>query len=285
MTIMTPATISRKQREIAAREQLMLDAARGILVEGGYLGLSMDRVAEATEYAKGTVYLHFASKEDLIAALTIETANIRASMFERAAAFDGLSRERMTAVGVADQLFVDLNPDHFRTEQICSMDSITEKVSAERLAAMHQAGDRCMAVMATIVKDAVAAGELKTSDAISPMQMVYGLWTMAVGHHTIRQQAADQTWLADVDLQAAVWANYHTLLDGCGWTPCLKDWDYDAVIQRINQDVFPDERAAQLNMTLTKQKPDSERDGAERDSSSDNAAAPATATGDRKYAT
>jgi AcrR family transcriptional regulator len=50
---MTPA--ARKQRDIQQRQALILDVAQGMLLEGGYLGLNMDRIAEATGYAKGTI--------------------------------------------------------------------------------------------------------------------------------------------------------------------------------------------------------------------------------------
>jgi len=53
--------LSRKQREIATREQLILDTAQNILHEQGYSHLTMERIAEATEYSKGTIYYHFSS--------------------------------------------------------------------------------------------------------------------------------------------------------------------------------------------------------------------------------
>ena len=62
-------TVTRKQREIAQREDLILETARKMLLERGYLGLTMDRIAEEIEYSKGTVYQHFSSKEDLISTL------------------------------------------------------------------------------------------------------------------------------------------------------------------------------------------------------------------------
>ena len=59
------AALARKQRELRERESLLLDAARRILVEGGYHGLTMARVAEALEYSKGTIYSHSSCKSDV----------------------------------------------------------------------------------------------------------------------------------------------------------------------------------------------------------------------------
>jgi AcrR family transcriptional regulator len=46
-------TLTRKQREVRQRERALLGIARKMLIEQGYAGLSMDRLAEATEYSKG----------------------------------------------------------------------------------------------------------------------------------------------------------------------------------------------------------------------------------------
>mgnify|MGYP001820983313 CR=1 FL=1 len=54
--------LTRKQREILEREELILSAAQKLLHEQGYNHLTMDRVAETVEYSNGTIYNHFASK-------------------------------------------------------------------------------------------------------------------------------------------------------------------------------------------------------------------------------
>ena len=39
------SSLTRKQREIQARDRLILDVARRIVLEDGYHGLTMDRIA------------------------------------------------------------------------------------------------------------------------------------------------------------------------------------------------------------------------------------------------
>ena len=62
-------TRERRQREVAEREDLFLDVALELIRQDGLLNLQMARIAEKSEYAVGTLYLHFASKEDLLVAL------------------------------------------------------------------------------------------------------------------------------------------------------------------------------------------------------------------------
>ena len=61
--------LPRKQREFQQREQLILDTAQSMLHQHGYAQLTMERIAEAVEYSKGTIYNHFSSKEDMVCSL------------------------------------------------------------------------------------------------------------------------------------------------------------------------------------------------------------------------
>src|SRR5437762_11119399 len=62
-----PRSLKEKQRQ--EREALILQAAEEVLAEKGYYETSMDEIAALVGVAKGTVYLHFPSKEDLVVAI------------------------------------------------------------------------------------------------------------------------------------------------------------------------------------------------------------------------
>ena len=60
---------SLRERQRQEREELILRAAEEVLLEKGYHNTSIDEIAARVGIAKGTVYLHFASKEALVFAL------------------------------------------------------------------------------------------------------------------------------------------------------------------------------------------------------------------------
>src|SRR6266498_5977614 len=64
-----PTTRSLKERQREERAALILEAAYEVLVEKGYHDASIDEIAARVGISKGAVYLHFASKEDLVVAL------------------------------------------------------------------------------------------------------------------------------------------------------------------------------------------------------------------------
>jgi len=59
----------RKQREKEEMRQLILEAARRIFLEKGFLGASMRNIAEAIQYSVGTLYLYFRDKDEIFHAL------------------------------------------------------------------------------------------------------------------------------------------------------------------------------------------------------------------------
>ncbi len=81
------SVVSRKQREIQEREKKLIQIGRELLLKDGLHGLKLDRVADIAEYSRGTIYQHFRSKEDLLAAMAIESAQRRYELFERASQF------------------------------------------------------------------------------------------------------------------------------------------------------------------------------------------------------
>ena len=123
-------TLTRKQREVRQREKALLGIARKMLIEQGYAGLNMDRLAEATEYSKGTIYQHFSSKEDLITALAVESSEQRLALMAKARTFRGRPRERVLALGLADELFVRLHPHYFGSELIIHMADLESRASS-----------------------------------------------------------------------------------------------------------------------------------------------------------
>ncbi|HEU4326751.1 MAG TPA: TetR/AcrR family transcriptional regulator [Roseiflexaceae bacterium] len=64
-----PTMRSLRERQREERAALILSAAQDVFVEKGYYDASIDEIAARAGVAKGTVYLHFASKEDLLVAL------------------------------------------------------------------------------------------------------------------------------------------------------------------------------------------------------------------------
>lgn len=240
------ATAIRKQREIQEREQLILDVAREMLLDVGYIGLTMDRIAEKTEYSKGTIYGHFPNKEEVVAALAVQLMEKRTDFFARAAAFKGKSRERMVSLGLGLEIFVRLFPLDFRATEDIMLSSVREKTSPERQRALQASDNRCMNIATGIVRDGISQGDLVLPEDIKPEHVTFGLYSLHFGAYSLMGSDIPLAELGIDDPFEMIHHNSQSLLDGYGWQPLDSEWDYETTRTRVHEEVFSHE-IRQLN--------------------------------------
>jgi AcrR family transcriptional regulator len=77
------STQQRKALEKEHRRRTILEAAESVMQESGLYGLNIDLVAARTELAKGTIYLYFKSKEEILAALTLKARRLLVEAFDQ----------------------------------------------------------------------------------------------------------------------------------------------------------------------------------------------------------
>jgi AcrR family transcriptional regulator len=91
------ATDVTPRKRAAARRGQILDAAARSFRETGYGGASLDTVASAVGILKGSLYYHFASKEEILAELLIDVHRDALVMIEGVTATGGTGMERVEA--------------------------------------------------------------------------------------------------------------------------------------------------------------------------------------------
>jgi AcrR family transcriptional regulator len=94
----TPQHRSLKEKQRQERENLILQAAEEVLLEKGYHETSMDEIAARVGIAKGTLYLHFARKEDLVFALLERELRTVLLMVEHANGMEGNAQEKLAFI-------------------------------------------------------------------------------------------------------------------------------------------------------------------------------------------
>jgi AcrR family transcriptional regulator len=240
---MSVGTRERRQREFLDREQLFLAAARELIREQGLLNLQMSRIAEKCEYAVGTLYLHFSSKEDLLLALTTETAKEHVQLFSRAAAWQAGSRDRMFAIPVADSIFVRRNPEFFRIAQFALCEVVWLAASAERREDFLELATKPVgAVVQGIIEDAVTCGDLELG-GLSQEALSLGFWALTNGTHNLVHAEGVVESFQRQDPYRLLCRHVNVMLNGFGWKPLVNPHDeaaLDALIHRIENEVFHD---------------------------------------------
>lgn len=235
-------TRERRQREFEERECLFMDRARELICKEGLLNLQMSRIAEKCEYAVGTLYKHFESKEDLLLALTARDTRLHVELFQRVARWDACPRDKMFALGVADMIFVRRHPEYFRLAQYVLTEVVWQAATADRrqeyLAVNEPIGD----IVLAIVEAGVQAGDL-VMPALTPGELTTGFWALAIGTHNLVHAHGVLEEFNIHDPYRAMCAHMQVLLNGYNWKPLADLNDraaLDRLIQRICNEIFHD---------------------------------------------
>jgi AcrR family transcriptional regulator len=144
-------------RRVALRSRIV-EAARRLIAEGGYVAAQVAPVAERAGVAVGTVYRHFPSKSDLFAevfrqASQHEVDAMRAAMEE----IHGSAAERIAA-GI--EVFARRALRGRRLAWALLAEPVDPAVEAERLDFRHSYRD----LMAAVIRDGIETGELPDQD-------------------------------------------------------------------------------------------------------------------------
>lgn len=235
-------TRERRERQFQEREQLLLGKARELIVRDGLLNLQMARLAEESEHAIGTLYQHFASKEDLLLALTTESVVQHAELFQRVAGWQASTRERMFAITVADSIFVQRNPEHFRIAQYAQCDVVWNAASLARRTAHYEASQPLCDVVLGIINAAISCGDLDPK-GLSPEAISTGCWALAMGTHNLVHADGLLEHFNIFQPYALLSRHMQHLLNGLSWQPLVDPADsavLDDLILRIRTEVFHD---------------------------------------------
>ena len=157
--VTAPRSLKEKQRQ--EREELILRAAEEVLAEKGYYETSVDEIAARVGIAKGTVYLHFPGKEDLVIAILERNAQAMVELVEVTISTARSNHEKLEAIlQVVYGGFFDPDKRHLMQLPYIVMNSAElRRVFVEKKGCMRGKWDRLEALVASILEDGKAAGE------------------------------------------------------------------------------------------------------------------------------
>jgi AcrR family transcriptional regulator len=106
-------TSERKQREKELRLNCIINSAQKVFFTKGLMDSTIDDVAVSAEISKGTIYLYFKNKEELIAAVFIRGIVILRELLKKKSSGKKSGIEKIAAMGKAYLEFAKKYPDYF----------------------------------------------------------------------------------------------------------------------------------------------------------------------------
>ena len=195
-------TTPRWTRRKEARPQELLDAALGLFVERGYSATRLDDVARRAGVSKGTLYLYYASKEDLFKAV------VRENVVPLLGEAEAMIRDH---AGSSAQLLRQILLGWWERIGETRLSGITKLVMAEagnfpELASFYNEEVilRGNAMLAQVLERGIASGEFRALDTVqttsiiaAPIMMLM-MWKHSFGGPCALQSITPQAYLHGV---------------------------------------------------------------------------------------
>jgi AcrR family transcriptional regulator len=219
------------------REAIMLDYAREISNKKGFNGLSLPQLAEISGFSKPTIYKYFPNKEDLMAALVVESSSVSIEHYQKVLTFAGRPREKIYAIHSLNYGFLNW---HFRDWLYIFTEKIQKKAAASRQQELDQNNKLIFDIHASIIREAIEAGDLKLPEKVDEYQFFFSLISTTIGGCVLKESESEviQEWFEKIKFMHGTFGRI--VLDGIGWRPLTSEWDYDKSLKRFYREIFPE---------------------------------------------
>ena len=203
----------RKEREKEHRREQILDAAEKVFFGKGFPASTVDDIAAAAELSKGTIYLYFKSKEDILLGIHLRGSEKMYEMFHAATSGPEPVLVLVTMLGGAYFEFFKTQRDYFRIFQFFNNPQFHKEASQEALDLCHQQGMKVWKLVTDLIERAIRE---EVFDArLDPLQAAILLWS--TGTHIMQQMdTGGESWdkRMHIDLESALRTSYRFLVEG-----------------------------------------------------------------------
>lgn len=169
---------------------------------------------------------------------TLKSLQKRLEMIERAAVFKGRPRERMIAIGEADEIYFRLYPHHYRAMQTVRIVSQVGRRVPAREDAVEKYERQVIVLLSNVIADGLANGDLWLGRTRGAGELAFMVWALAVGTRSLLDTKVVMWRLGIEDGRRLAQETTDLLLDALGWRPLSDEWDYAGTRRRIAEDLF-----------------------------------------------
>lgn len=188
-----PRQPSLKERQRNEREQLILQAANELLLDCGYHDTSIDDIAARVGISKGTVYQHFGSKEEIVAALFRRGMRKSLDTLDTIFSSGGTPREKLESV--IRQIYGSMDRQHFRLMGTLFSSPEFHKHMEERRRILGELWAEPRRRVAALLEEGKASGEF---DRDIPTSVMVSLFWSLLSPYAYRQLLVEQQLPANV---------------------------------------------------------------------------------------
>ena len=195
----------RKQRELEARRGEILSAAECLFSKHGFFKTSMAEIAGAAQFAMGTVYRFFKSKEDIYISLVEDKVEELMSLLEKRVSEVDTATEKIQAVIKVKLTFADKNRDFFRiyVSEWSGFEWTVKSAFGDRVWKRYLAQ---IQLVADLVREGIRRGEFREIDPEDTSLAFHGMLNSTI-YVWILQASPTKSLVAKGELLGSLFLN------------------------------------------------------------------------------
>ncbi|MCL3782685.1 TetR/AcrR family transcriptional regulator [Prolixibacteraceae bacterium JC049] len=199
-------TAERKEREKQRRRTTIINAAERIFFSSRGNKKTMDDVAKRVELSKGTLYLYFKNKDELLYAIAQKGVNKLCDYLKQSTSTTLNGREQLSEYGDAFVQFVTDHPKHF--DLILRFEILEPTIES----------DMIMEPALNLLQHALTLGQ---SDGTirkdhTEKELVIVLWSQMVGILNTIKHKEKYLNQFNIDVQQIIKGHFHLIMQGIG---------------------------------------------------------------------
>lgn len=173
-------TSERKEREKERKKALILESAEALILEKGLDNLNMDEVAERAEVSKGSLYLYFKNKTDVVLGICNKATGMLSKEISEVLTRDIPGIEMVYSIGATFLNFVRAHPEFFRSMRFFDNLKDTDQVSESDYIKMCQSNmNTSFTSMVRAIQVGMQDGSIRSS--YDPKELAVLLWSTSHG--------------------------------------------------------------------------------------------------------
>lgn len=181
----------RKEKEKQQRIELILKAAEKVFTIKGMENATVNDVAELAELGKGTLYLYFTSKDDILFALASNAINDLYKDFQKAVVKPKSGMDKLRALGYAYMEFCNKYPlkyqliNNYRIQPIAG----NEENTPPNFFKCHCESEKLFGLMIEVIQTGMK--DKTISKHVDPFQVALVLWGTTTGIYQLINTMGD----------------------------------------------------------------------------------------------
>ena len=167
----------RKQKEKALRRWQIQEAAKGLFIEKGLVGTTIEDIANKAELSPATIYQYFKDKDDLYVSLNFESLQYLLNQVEKIYKNKKLTLEKKMH-RFKDSMYKAFQSDPRLFKNVLQFQLVSDfkSLNKEQLSNINELYQKILSMIAGIYQEGVHQGEFKDMHAMIYADIVFGIF-------------------------------------------------------------------------------------------------------------